>query len=76
MEEPWPLDSWPDVETRYLALADDRCFPVAFVRTMVRDRLGIDPDEMPGSHCAFLGRPEELARRLDGYWLGRIRSMD
>ena len=67
MEEPWPLDSWPDVETRYLALADDRCFPIAFVRKMVRDRLGIDPDEMPGSHCAFLSRPDEMAERLDGY---------
>ena len=71
MDEPWPLDSWPDVETRYLALADDRCFPVAFVRTMVRDRLGFDPDEMPGSHCAFLSRPEELAERLEGY-AGRV----
>ena len=29
MEDPWPLDSWPDVETRYLALGDDRCFPAA-----------------------------------------------
>lgn len=71
MDEPWPLDSWPDVETRYLALADDRFLPIAFVRTMVRDRLGIDPDEMSGSHCAFLSRPEELAERLEGY-AGRV----
>ena len=67
MEEPWPLDSWPDIETRYLALADDRCFPIEFIHAMVRDRLGIDPDVMPGSHCAFLSRPEEMARRLEGY---------
>ena len=71
MEEPWPLNSGPDVETRYLALTDDRFFPIAFVRTMVRDRLGVDPDEMPGSHCAFLSRPEEMAERLEGY-AGRV----
>ena len=71
MNEPWPLDSWPDVKTRYLALNDDRCFPTDFIRTMVRDRLGIDPDEMPGSHCAFLSRPEEMAERLEGY-AGRV----
>ena len=68
MDEPWPLDSWPEVETRYLALRDDRCFPAAFMREMARERLGIEADEMPGSHCAFLSRPEELAERLDGYW--------
>ena len=44
------LDSWPDVETRYLALSDDRTFPAPCAREMARDRLGIDADEMPGSH--------------------------
>ncbi len=76
MDEPWPLDSWPEVETRYLALSDDRCFPAALMREMARERLGIEADEMPGSHCVYLSRPEELAERLDGYWLERIRSME
>lgn len=67
MEDPWPLDSWPDVETRYLALGDDRFFPAAWSREMARERLGIEADEMPGSHCAFLSRPEEMAERLEGY---------
>ncbi len=67
MQDPWPLDSWPDVETHYLALADDRCFPSGWAREMARERLGIDADEMPGSHCAFLSRPDELAELLGSY---------
>ena len=35
---------------------------------MARDRLGIEADEMPGSHGVYLSRPGELADRLDGYW--------
>ena len=26
MREPWPLDAWPDVPTRYLLCRDDRVF--------------------------------------------------
>ena len=26
MREPWPLDAWPDVPTRYLLCRDDRFF--------------------------------------------------
>jgi pimeloyl-ACP methyl ester carboxylesterase len=67
MNEPWPLDSWPDVPTRYLLFTDDRLFPAAFMRQLARERLDVVADEMPGSHCAYLSRPEELAARLDGY---------
>jgi pimeloyl-ACP methyl ester carboxylesterase len=67
MQEPWPLDAWPDVPTRYLLFADDRFFPAQFTRALARERLGVVADEMPGSHCAYLSRPEELAARLDGY---------
>jgi hypothetical protein len=67
MEEPWPLDDWPDVATRYLLFADDRFFAADFTRALARERLGVVADEMPGSHCAYLSRPEELAARLDGY---------
>lgn len=63
--EPWPLASWPDVPTRYLLFRQDRLFPPAFVRTMVRERLGVQPDEMDGSHCAMLSRPAELAAYLE-----------
>jgi hypothetical protein len=29
MDQPWPLDAWPDVPTRALAGRDDRLFPAA-----------------------------------------------
>jgi hypothetical protein len=34
---------------------------------VVRERLGIVPDEIDGSHCVALSRPRELADRLEGY---------
>jgi pimeloyl-ACP methyl ester carboxylesterase len=67
MEAPWPLPAWPDVPTRFLLCRDDRFFPAEFLRRVVRDRLGITPDEMDGSHCVALSRPEELADRLEAY---------
>jgi pimeloyl-ACP methyl ester carboxylesterase len=65
--EPWPLDGWPNVPTRVLVSRDDRLFPVEFQRRVVRDRLGIVPDEMDGGHLVALSRPAELAERLDSY---------
>jgi pimeloyl-ACP methyl ester carboxylesterase len=67
MGEPWPLDAWPDVPTRYLLFRDDRFFPADFARRLARERLGIVADEIDGSHCAYLSRPNEVARRLDAY---------
>jgi pimeloyl-ACP methyl ester carboxylesterase len=66
-EEPWPLDAWPDVPTRFLLCRHDRFFPADFQRRVVRDRLGITPDEMDGGHLPALARPPELADRLDAY---------
>jgi pimeloyl-ACP methyl ester carboxylesterase len=65
--EPWPLRAWPDVPTRFLLCRDDRFFPAAFQRRVVKERLGITPDEMDGSHCVALSRPKELADRLEAY---------
>ena len=66
-EKPWPLAAWPDVPTRFLLCRDDRFFPAEFQRRVVRERLGITPDEMDGGHLPALSRPQELARRLDAY---------
>ena len=66
-EKPWPLAAWPDVPTRFLLCRDDRFFPADFQRRVVRERLGITPDEMDGGHLPALSRPQELARRLDAY---------
>jgi pimeloyl-ACP methyl ester carboxylesterase len=67
-KEPWPLTAWPDVPTRYLLGRNDRLFPRAWVRRVVRDRLGITPDEIDSGHCPALSRPQELTERLHTYW--------
>jgi len=69
--EPWPLDAWPEVPTRYLLCRDDRLFPAEWMREVVRERLGITPDEIDGGHCPALSRPPELAARLEGYRTGQ-----
>jgi pimeloyl-ACP methyl ester carboxylesterase len=67
MLEPWPLDAWPDVPTKYLLCRDDRMFPAEWTRRLVRERLGITPDEIDGGHSPFLSRPKDLADRLEAY---------
>jgi hypothetical protein len=67
-ERPLPMPPWPDVPTRFLLCRDDRFFPADFQRRVVRERLGIVPDEMDGGHLPALARPRELARRLLAYW--------
>ena len=67
MEDPFPLEAWPDVPTRYLLCRDDGFFDAAWTREMVRDRLGFDPDEMDGGHMPYLSRPDELVERLEDY---------
>ena len=65
--QPWPLPKWPDVPTRFLQGRDDRLFPLEFQRRVVRERLGLSIDEMPGGHLVALSRPHELADRLEAY---------
>jgi hypothetical protein len=62
-----PSPAWPEVPTRFLLCRDDRFFPPEFLRRVVRERLGIVPDEIDGGHCVALSRPRELADRLEGY---------
>lgn len=62
--DPWPLDEWPDVPTRVITGADDRFFPREFQRRVAMDRLGIDPEVIPGGHLVALSRPVELADLL------------
>ncbi len=67
--EPWPLEAWPKVPVRFLLCRDDRLFPAEWLRQVVRDRLGIVPDEIDGGHCPALARPKELADRLEVFRL-------
>jgi pimeloyl-ACP methyl ester carboxylesterase len=68
--KPWPLEAWPDVPTKFLLCRDDRFFPADFMRRVVKERLGITPDEMDSGHLPALSHPEELADRLESYRVG------
>ena len=65
--EPWPLPAWPDVPTRFLLCTQDRYFPSAYMRRVVRERLGVTPEEIASGHFPMLARPEELADQLAAY---------
>jgi pimeloyl-ACP methyl ester carboxylesterase len=67
LQEPWPLEAWPDVPTRYLLCRGDRMFAAAWARRHARERLGIDADEMDGGHYISISRPAALADRLVGF---------
>ncbi|MDQ2848611.1 MAG: alpha/beta hydrolase [Actinomycetota bacterium] len=60
----WPLTAWPDVPTRILQGEDDRFSPLEFQRRIVRERLGINIDVLPGDHLLALSQPAALASAL------------
>jgi pimeloyl-ACP methyl ester carboxylesterase len=62
-----PLESWPDVPSSYIVCADDRMATPAWARRAARERLGVEPVEIPGGHCPMLARPGQLADVL-GQW--------
>ena len=74
MNEPWPLPKWPEVPTRFLLCRQDRFFPVDFMRRVVRERLGITPDEMDSGHLPALSHPKELVEQLETYRRGLDRA--
>jgi hypothetical protein len=75
-EKPWPLTAWPNVPTRFLLCRNGRFFPAEFQRRVVAERLGIEPDEMDGGHMPALGRPRDLAQRLEAYRGELVRSRE
>lgn len=64
---PWPLAAWPAVPTKFVLCTEDRVFPADFLRRLVADRLGIEPEEIEAGHCVALSRPKELADLLCSY---------
>jgi pimeloyl-ACP methyl ester carboxylesterase len=67
LDDPSPMEIWPDVPTRAIIGRDDRLFPPAFLRRVTEQRLGFAPDEMAGAHFPMLGHAVELADLLETY---------
>jgi len=55
---------WPAVPIRVMAGADDRFFPAAFQRRVASERLGVEPDVLPGGHLIALSQPAAVAAYL------------
>ena len=65
--EDFPLQHWPDVPIRFVQGRDDRFSPIEYQRRVVRERLGIEIDELPGGHLVALSQPAALAELLQRY---------
>ena len=61
------FDEWPGIGLHVIAGRDDRFFPVELQQRVARERLGVEPDVVPGGHLAALSRPAELAAALARY---------
>jgi hypothetical protein len=55
---------WPAIPIRVVAGADDRFFPAAFQRRVASERLGVEPDVLPGGHLIALSQPAPVAAYL------------
>lgn len=66
-ETPFTATAWQSVPIRAIAGKLDRMFPLPFMRELVRDRLGFEPDVIDSGHCAAFSRPGDLARLIMSY---------
>lgn len=62
--DPCPITEWPAVPTQVVAAADDRFFPLEFMQCQARERLGIEPDIIPGGHLAILSQGPRVVEQL------------
>ena len=67
LQTPSPFLAWPEVPTHVVAATEDRFYPLDFMRAQAHDRLGVEPDTIPGGHLALLSQAPALAALLHGY---------
>ena len=56
-----------DVPTHFIVCRNDRFFAADWLRGVVRDRLGIEPDELDSGHTPALSHPTELVELMESY---------
>ncbi|OLB82318.1 MAG: alpha/beta hydrolase [Actinobacteria bacterium 13_2_20CM_2_71_6] len=61
------FSAWPQVPTHVITGRDDRFFPLEFQQRIARERLGLEPDIVPGGHLVALSHPIELVDRIESY---------
>jgi pimeloyl-ACP methyl ester carboxylesterase len=57
------FDEWPGIPLHVIAGRDDRFFPVELQQRVARERLGVEPDVVPGGHLAALKPTRGTGRR-------------
>jgi len=63
--EEFPLAAWPDVPTAAVVCRNDRLFTIAWLRQVIRQRLGVEPHEIESGHTPALSHPVELTDLLE-----------
>jgi pimeloyl-ACP methyl ester carboxylesterase len=58
--QPCDIGAWPDVPTLAIIGRDDRLFPVGFQQELLRERVGVEADIIPGGHLLALANPDGL----------------
>ena len=61
IEEPCPLQRWPQLPSAYILATEDRTVNPDWWREEVKRLLNISPVELPGGHCPYVSRPAALA---------------
>jgi pimeloyl-ACP methyl ester carboxylesterase len=61
-----PGDRFPATRIRSIVCTEDLVVNPAWSRTVARERLGVEPEELPGGHSPMLSRPAALAALLAG----------
>ncbi len=72
MLEICPFNVWPAVPSSYILCAGDRAIQPEWSCRAARERLEVDPIELPGGHCPHISRPGALAEVLA--MAGELRS--
>jgi pimeloyl-ACP methyl ester carboxylesterase len=71
LAEVCPLDAWPKTPRSYIVCTEDRTLSPEWSRRVARERLDIEPIEMPAGHCPHVSRPAALAEELVKIAAGR-----
>ena len=58
-------DTWPHVPATCIIAREDRTIRPDWLRQAARERLSVEPVEVPGGHCPHVSRPELVADILD-----------
>lgn len=65
-----PIADWPAARIHSIVCRDDRVIAAEWLRRTSRERLGVEPLELPGGHSPMLSRPDDLV----GMLLDRVTS--